>query len=140
MLADELDFVVGVDPHRDAHAFAVVEVRTGVVAFESLVGADPAGYAETLRCVEEHAPGRRAFAIEGVGSFGAGLARFLVAGGEQVYEVGRLRREADPEAAGDAAQQRSSARPRQIRSNVAALADRSPAGPDRARRPAVPSR
>ena len=26
MLADELDFVVGVDPHRDSHALAVVEV------------------------------------------------------------------------------------------------------------------
>jgi hypothetical protein len=26
MLADELDFVVGVDPHRDSHAIAVVEV------------------------------------------------------------------------------------------------------------------
>jgi transposase len=93
MLADELDFVVGVDPHRDSHAFAIVDVRTGVVVFESSVGADPAGYAETLRCAEEHARGRRGFAIEGVGSFGAGLARFLIDRGEQVFEVGRLRRE-----------------------------------------------
>jgi hypothetical protein len=30
MLADELDFVVGVDPHRDWHAIAVVDVRTGL--------------------------------------------------------------------------------------------------------------
>ena len=29
MLADELDFVVGVDPHRDLHAIGVVEVRSG---------------------------------------------------------------------------------------------------------------
>src|SRR2546423_861757 len=40
MLADELDFVVGVDPHRDSHAIAVVEVRTGLVAFEWSVMAD----------------------------------------------------------------------------------------------------
>jgi len=93
MLADELDFVVGVDPHRDAHAIGVVEVRSGVVVFESSVAADGAGYAEALRVAEAHAPGRRAFAIEGAGSFGAGLARFLAEQGEQVFEVGRLRRE-----------------------------------------------
>jgi transposase len=93
MLADELDFVVGVDPHRDAHALAVVEVRTGVVVVESSVAADGGGYAEALRVAEQHAPGRRAFAIEGAGSFGAGLARVLTERGEQVFEVGRLRRE-----------------------------------------------
>ena len=93
MLADELDFVVGVDPHRDSHAFAVVEVRSGAVAFEASVDADTSGYVETLRSAVEHAPGRRAFAIEGVGSFGAGLGRFLVEHGERVYDVGRIRRE-----------------------------------------------
>ena len=33
MLADQLDFVVGVDSHRDVHAVAVVAVSTGVVVF-----------------------------------------------------------------------------------------------------------
>jgi transposase len=93
MLADELDFVVGVDPHRDLHAIGVVEVRSGVVVFESSVTADSSGYAEALRVAEQHAPGRRAFAVEGTGSFGAGLTRFLADHGEQVFEVGRLRRE-----------------------------------------------
>ena len=93
MLADELDFVVGVDPHRDSHALAVVEVRSGVVVFEASVAADGGGYVEALRVAERHAPGRRAFAIEGAGSFGAGLTRFLVGRGEQVFEVGRLPRE-----------------------------------------------
>ena len=37
--------------------------------------------------------GRRAFAVEGTGSFGAGLTRFLAGHGERVLEVGRLRRE-----------------------------------------------
>src|SRR5262249_58509782 len=57
MLADELDFVVGVDPHRDAHALAVVEVRTGVVVVESSAAADSGGYAEALRVAEQYAPG-----------------------------------------------------------------------------------
>ena len=31
MLADQLDYIVGVDPHRDSHALAIVEVVTGAV-------------------------------------------------------------------------------------------------------------
>jgi transposase len=67
MLADELDFVIGVDPHRDSHAVAVVEVRSGVVVFEANVAASSDGYREALRAAERHAPTRRAFAIEGTG-------------------------------------------------------------------------
>jgi transposase len=93
MLADQLDYVVGVDPHRDAHALAVVEVVTGAVVFEATVAATSGGYADALELVEQHAQGRRAFAIEGTGSFGAGLTRFLNGCGERVLEVGRLRRE-----------------------------------------------
>jgi len=93
MLADELDYVVGVDPQRDFHALAVVEVLSGAVVFEGTVAANGDGYAQALRLVDAHASGRRAFAIEGSGSFGAGLTRFLSDRGERVLEVGRLRRE-----------------------------------------------
>jgi len=93
MLADQLDYVVGVDPHRDSHALAIVEVVTGVVVLEATVAASGSGYANALALVEQHAAGRRAFAIEGTGSFGAGLTRFLTTCDERVLEVGRLRRE-----------------------------------------------
>jgi transposase len=93
MLADQLDHVVGVDPHRDTHTLAIVDVRTGGVVFEASVQASSGGYARAWELAREHAPGRRAFAIEGTGSFGAGLARFLGSAGERVFEVGRLRRE-----------------------------------------------
>jgi hypothetical protein len=93
MVADQLDYVVGVDPHRDSHALAVVQVVSGVVVFEAAVDAGSDGYEQALQLVEEHAPGRRAFAVEGTGSFGAGLTRFLTGRGEWVLEVGRLRRE-----------------------------------------------
>ncbi len=93
MLADELDYVIGVDPHRDTHALAVVDVRSGGVVFEATAVADSEGYESVLRLSHQHAPGRRAFAVEGTGSFGAGLARFLVSHEERVLEVGRLRRE-----------------------------------------------
>jgi len=93
MLADELDYVIGVDPHRDTHALAVIEVRSGGVVFEATAVADGEGYESVLRLAIQHAPGRRVFAVEGTGSFGAGLARFLVAREQRVLEVGRLRRE-----------------------------------------------
>src|SRR5438132_1404827 len=93
MLADQLDYVVGVDPHRDLHALAVVHVLSGAVAFEATMAANGDGYAQALELVDVHALGRRAFAVEGTGSFGAGLTRFLSGRGERVLEVGRLRRE-----------------------------------------------
>ena len=93
MLADQLDYVIGVDPHRDTHALAIVDVRSGGVVLERSVAASSSGYAQALGLARQHAPGRRAFAIEGTGSFGAGLTRFLHAEGERVLEVGRLRRE-----------------------------------------------
>src|SRR5437762_6481624 len=87
MLADQLDYVIGVDPHRDSHALAVVQVTSGLVVFEATVTANSEGYAHALELVDEHAAGRRAFAVEGTGSFGAGLTRFLSARGERVFEV-----------------------------------------------------
>ena len=93
MLADQLDYVIGVDPHRDVHAIAVVEVRTGGVVYEGAIAASTSGYRRALDLAAEHAPGRRAFAVEGSGSFGAGLTRFLSGDAEMVFEVGRLRRE-----------------------------------------------
>jgi transposase len=90
MLADELDYVVGVDTHRDTHALAVVAARSGgVVVVEPSLSACPRGYRRVLELAEVHAAGARAFAVEGTGSYGAGLARFLAQRGERVLEVER---------------------------------------------------
>ncbi len=59
MVADQVDYVVGVDPHRDEHALGVVEVRSGVVVFEAVVAADSGGYAEAL-VLEDPPDGLRA--------------------------------------------------------------------------------
>ena len=40
----------------------------------------------------QHAPGRRVWALEGTGSFAAGLADVLAAAGEDIVEVGALKR------------------------------------------------
>jgi transposase len=89
MLADQLDYVIGVDTHRDQHTLAVVVAPTGAVLAQTLVGATGRGYAQALRFAESHAGGARAWAIEGAGHYGAGLTRYLVDRGETVLEVGR---------------------------------------------------
>ncbi len=67
MLADQLDYVIGVDPHRDSHALAVVHVISGAIVFEATVAANSDGYAQALKLVDRHARDRRAFAVEGTG-------------------------------------------------------------------------
>ncbi len=92
MLADEVDYVVGVDTHRDEHVLAVVTAPAGAVIAGTAAAANLRGYRELLRVATRHAPGRRAWAIEGTGSFGAGLARYLAERGEVVLEVSRTPR------------------------------------------------
>ncbi len=92
MLADELDYVVGVDTHRDEHVLAVVAAATGAVLARRAVGANAGGYSAALRFAEEAAGGARAWAVEGTGSYGAGLARYLAERGENVLEVSRTPR------------------------------------------------
>ena len=92
MLADELDYVLGVDTHRDEHVMAVVTAPAGGVVAGAAAAANGPGYRALLRVAERHAPGRRAWAIEGSGSYGAGLARFLAGRGEVVLEISRTPR------------------------------------------------
>jgi transposase len=93
MLADRVDYVIGVDTHRDAHTVAVC-TPTGAVIAETTVVADAFGYTRLLRFAREQAPGRRVWAIEGTGSFGAGLTAFLLEQTEWVVEVDRPARPA----------------------------------------------
>jgi transposase len=94
MLADELDYLLGVDTHRDEHVMAVVTAPAGAVVAGSAAPANARGYRELVRRAERQAPGRRAWAIEGTGSYGAGLARFLAERGEVVLELSRTPRAA----------------------------------------------
>jgi transposase len=92
MLADELDYVIGVDTHRDAHVVAVVTAPAGAVVAGAAAQANARGYRELLRVAAGQAQGRRAWAIEGTGSYGAGLARYLASRGETVLEISRAPR------------------------------------------------
>jgi transposase len=93
MLAERVEHVIGVDTHRDSHSAAVC-TTTGAVTAELTVAADAFGYKRLLRFAREQAPGRRVFAIESTGSFGAGLTSFLLEQGELVVEIDRPARPA----------------------------------------------
>lgn len=90
-LDGRVDYVVGVDTHRDSHTAAVVDLSGGVVS-SLTVSSDAFGAKRILRFAKESGAGRRVWAIEGTGSFGAGLAIFLLEQGEWVVEVDRPRR------------------------------------------------
>ena len=92
MLADELDYVVGVDTHRDEHVLAVLAAATCAVVARKVLRASASGYREALGFAEQQAPGARAWAIEGAGHYGAGLARFLADRSETVLECRRAPR------------------------------------------------
>jgi hypothetical protein len=77
MLAERVDYVIGVDTHRDSHAAAVVAVLSGALEVDITIVANPIGYKRLLRFARRHARGRRVWAIESSGSFGAGLTAFL---------------------------------------------------------------
>jgi transposase len=89
MLAETVDYVIGVDTHRDRHTLAVVVSPTGAVVAQSSVQTDARGYLDAVRFAERHAAGVRVWAIEGAGHYGAALTRFLRGRGEAVIEVGR---------------------------------------------------
>jgi transposase len=88
MVADELDYVVGVDTHRDEHTLALVEAATGAVVAQRTVASNGRGYAQALRFAQQQAEARL-WAVEGAGHYGAGLARYLSERGETVLEVSR---------------------------------------------------
>jgi transposase len=89
MVAELVDYVVGVDTHRDGHTLALVEVASGTLLAELSVTSSGRGYAQALRLAQQQADGPRLWAIEGAGHYGAGLARYPSEQGETVLEVGR---------------------------------------------------
>ncbi len=81
---------VGVDTHKDVHVAVALDGlgrRLGTLS----VPTSPVGYKELVDWARGFGPLERA-GVEGTGSFGSGLARFLQAKGIEVFEVIRPRR------------------------------------------------
>jgi transposase len=90
-LASTVDGVIGVDTHRDTLAAAATD-RVGGTLAQTAAAANLVGYQRLLAFGQAQVPGRRCWAVEGAGSYGAGLTAFLQASGEWVVEIGRPKR------------------------------------------------
>src|SRR4051794_31300714 len=94
-LSDVVDVVIGVDTHVESHAAAAVDARTGGVLAQITVEATAEGYVELVGFADEVAAEHaalRAWAIEGTGSHGRGLAVHLDRLEEVVVELDRPER------------------------------------------------
>ena len=81
---------VGVDTHADVHVAAAFD-QLGRPLGHLEIPTTPAGYRQLLAWARGLGP-VAAFGVEGTGSYGAGLARFLADAGCQVIEVNRPNR------------------------------------------------
>jgi transposase len=77
----------GVDTHLDTHVAAALDPIGGLLGVESFP-ATPAGYRSLVAWMAGFGPVARV-GVEGTGSYGAGLARFLRRAGVAVIEVDR---------------------------------------------------
>jgi hypothetical protein len=83
--------VGGVDTHLDEHVAAVVDAVGGVLGVERFP-VTPAGYRRMLAWMRSFGQLERV-GVEGTGSYGVGLARFLLSSGLVVLEVTRPNRQ-----------------------------------------------
>jgi len=84
---DHLGVVVGVDTHKDEHVAVAIDER-GARLGECRLTATGEGYARLASWARALGP-IVAFGVEGTGSYGAGVARFLTGAGHTVVEVNR---------------------------------------------------
>jgi transposase len=90
-LRPDLGVVIGVDTHKHTHTAAAVGA-TGAVLEHLTVPANPAGYRQLIGFGRRH--NATLWAIEGTGSFGAGLTTALLARCVRIVEVDRPQRPA----------------------------------------------
>ena len=81
----------GVDTHADFHVVAAIDHNGGLLGIESFT-ADQAGYESLVGWLVGFGEVIR-IGVEGTGSYGVGLARFLTATGVDVVEVDRPNRQ-----------------------------------------------
>jgi transposase len=81
------DVVVGVDTHKEKHLAVALDGLGGWLG-ELTIAANPDGYAELLGWADQLGA-VKVLGVEGTGSYGSGLARFLRRQGRTVVEVSR---------------------------------------------------
>lgn len=88
IVANAYAYVIGADTHAKTHTLAVVEARTGARIDTQMFPTTPAGLSRAVAWIGRRTSGLAdvLVAIEGIGSYGAGLARFCQDAGLRVVE------------------------------------------------------
>jgi transposase len=90
--AESRHVVAGVDTHKRTHHAAVLDANTGKLLADQEFPATQAGYQKLVSWIGSHGTVVKA-GLEGTGSYGAGLQRYLQAHGVAVIEVSRPNRQ-----------------------------------------------
>lgn len=90
IVAEKYQFVIGVDTHAASHAFAVVAAVNGSVRSQEEFPATTAGVSRATAWVARRSGPVSGVlvVVEGIGSYGAGVARAFVRVGYRVVEAG----------------------------------------------------
>ena len=92
MLAEIVDYVIGIDPDRDGITASVVKASTGGEQASAAFATTRSGYEQLVGWADRYTnAAARAWAVEGTGSYGAGVCSHLLASGEQVVEFSHPR-------------------------------------------------
>lgn len=87
IVAEQYRFVIGVDTHAATHSLALVAAATGAAIAEAVFPNTVAGWGRAWYWMNRRIDGQSALVvIEGVGSYGAGLAERVSTGGLLVAE------------------------------------------------------
>ena len=90
-MSERVEIYGGVDTHRDVHVATVVDAAGRVLGSGSFA-AEAAGYRQMVAWLRSKG-GLVRVGVEGTGSYGAGLARYVTAAGIEVVEVNRPNRQ-----------------------------------------------
>lgn len=82
------DVIIGVDTHKHHHVAAAIDGHGGTISDPMTIDATPDGYAKLVAWASTLGA-IFAFGVEGCGSYGIGLARYLLRHGFRVEEVAR---------------------------------------------------
>lgn len=88
IIAEEFEFVVGVDTHARTHTYTAVHASTGAVVDTAAFPTTSAGMNRAITWIRGRTGGERVFAaVEGTSSYGARLTQALLAADIEVGEV-----------------------------------------------------
>jgi transposase len=87
IVAETVDYVVGIDTHARTHTYCILHARTGAVVDTATFPASQAGHVRAITWISRRGPGRVLAAVEGTSSYGAGIAAALRVNGTDIAEV-----------------------------------------------------